>query len=80
MGRLSQQQAEPLSALTGLDVRENAESEKPPGSTARAILDAPFSQRRFAENAAVRSMQVAYDRLKQEPIPDHLLAVALRLR
>jgi hypothetical protein len=39
-----------------------------------------MGQGHSAEDAAIRSMQVAYDRLKQEPIPDRLLALALQLR
>jgi hypothetical protein len=34
----------------------------------------------LVEDTFIRSVQVAYDRLKQEPIPERLLALALQLK
>ena len=71
MGRLSQQQAEPLSTAASHEVRTQRQS---------AVLPPHLGQGHSAEDVIIRSVQIAYDRLKQEPIPNRLLALALQLR
>jgi hypothetical protein len=71
VGRPSQQQAEPLSTAASHEVRTHNQD---------AVLSPHVGQGHSAEDAAIRNVQIAYDRLKQEPIPDRLLALALRLR
>jgi hypothetical protein len=39
-----------------------------------------MGQGHSAEDPVIRNVQIVYDRLKQEPIPDRLLALALQLR
>jgi hypothetical protein len=70
VGRPSQQQAEPLSSASR-DIE---------GYDQGTVLPPHRGQGPSAEDVAIRSMLVAYDRLKQEPIPDRLLALALQLR
>jgi hypothetical protein len=38
-----------------------------------------MGQGHSAEDPVIRNVRVAYDRLKQEPIPERLLALALQL-
>ncbi len=71
MGRPSQRQAEPLVAPVGREVRTRRQ---------RAVLPPHVGQGHSAEDAIIRSVQIAYDQLKQEPIPDRLLALALQLK
>ena len=71
MGRPSQQQAEPLTASGGLEVRTHDQG---------AVLPPHMGQGHSAEDPVIRNVQIVYDRLKQEPIPDRLLALALQLR
>lgn len=71
MGRLSQQQAEPLSTAASHEVRTHRQG---------AVLPPHLGQGHSAEDALIGSVKVAYDRLKQEPIPERLLALALQLK
>ena len=71
MGRPAQRQAEPLVASVSREVRTRRQ---------RTVLRPHMSQGHSAEDPVIRNVQIVYDRLKQEPIPDRLLALALRLR
>ncbi len=71
MGRPAQRQAEPLVASVSREVRTRRQ---------RTVLPPHMGQGHSAEDPVIRNVQIVYDRLKQEPIPDRLLALALRLR
>jgi hypothetical protein len=51
-----------------------------PHSRARTTFSSHVAQGYLAEDTLILSVQVAYDRLKQEPIPERLLALALQLK